>query len=89
MTILDIFKGFCTGYYENGELIDNKEKIISQYIHNDLPYDILSLIAILINRLFFPKMDVTLTYIINLFFFLKSHIVNNILNKIDKVFQIP
>ena len=86
MGFLDIIKGVNTGYYEKGILIDDRKKIIKNYKLSALPYDILAMISVIVNRVYFPNLNLTLSYAINLLFFLKFYIIIDILNKVDTTF---
>ena len=86
MTVFDIIKGFCTAFYEKGQLIEDKKKIIKTYAKNGLPYDILSLIGIIANRLFFPNLSYVVGYVINLLVFFKITNIISILTRIDTTF---
>ena len=88
MAFLDIFKGMNTGFYDKGILIDDKTLIRRHYKNNRLPQDIISTIAVVLNRAYFPGMNINLAYVINILVFAKSYIVMEIIDKIDTIFSI-
>ena len=85
-TVLDIFKGLSTGFYDKRLLITDRNIVLKRYINNELPLDLLAVISVLINRAYFPNFNKTAAYVLNMLIFCKYYIVWDILNRIDIIF---
>ena len=83
---MDVFKGFNTAFYEKGMLIDDRRSIVKSYLKNGFPFDFLTGISVMANRVFFPKMDYHLAYFINMFLFCKLRVVIQVIRKVDTTF---
>ena len=88
ITSLDILKGTTTGYYDKGILIEDRIAIWNNYKNHALPYDVLCVISVMLNRAYFPDLNYKVAFVINLLIFFKFYIIVDIINKIDTTFQI-
>ena len=81
----DIFKGTMTGYYDEGVIVDDRKKIVKRYLRKGLPYDLLTYLAVLVNRIIFPNINVYVCYFVNLLMFFKLKLIFEIINKLDMI----
>ena len=74
-----------TGYYEVGVIVDDRKKIVKRYLKKGLPYDLLTYLAVLVNRIIFPNINLYFCYFVNLLMFFKLRVIFEILNKLDMI----
>lgn len=72
-TMLDIAKGMNTGFYDRGVLVIDKRQIARRYFKEGFIFDLLSMMSVVCNDVFFPGMDPFFKYAIQFLFFFKIH----------------
>lgn len=82
--ILDIFINLNTAFYNKGELIYDRRKIILNYFKNQLFYDILSLIYIFLNILMPNQAYFGYENLLAFLFFLRIGNLNRITTRIEE-----
>jgi len=87
LLILDSVLKFITGFYENGVVVTDKIRIIQNYYKNELIYDIIAYLPVVMQRIFqqmFPDISLGLKILQFLMFF-KIKWIKNAIAKYEEI----
>ena len=87
-TLLDIMKGFNTAFYFKGIICEDRIQIRNKYIKSYFFFDILSFFSVVVNKKFFPEMDYLVMYFFQCLFFMKFHLIIQIIKQFNKSFDL-
>lgn len=79
-------KGLHTAFYEKGILIEDRSKIAELYFNEDFIYDLIPLMSIFFNPVFFPRAHPLTLWIGQCCYLLKTRLMFIKLNKVDLTF---
>ena len=74
-SLFDIMKGFCTAFYQNGILVEDKKEVALYYLRTGFKYDLIALCPLIFNRIYFPSLNLMIMFLIEMLYFLKAHVM--------------